>query len=221
MQLTLIYPKFPFWRAEVCRLALHLGGVPFEEQHPARGTLPDLERDGALPYGQIPVLLVDGEPLAQTGAIARFCADLGGLTPRDPLLAAQVDSMVDAVTDLTNLLSPTMRIADPAERLKAREALVAGPLAVWLGRLDRVAGRALERGAEGGAQGGAQGSGWLYAGQLTIADLALWGVLKWLKSGNLDGVPSHIVDPYTHLTAVLERVSAHEPVRAWMTRYEG
>ena len=215
MQLTLIYAKFPFWRAEICRLALHLGGVPFEEQHPARGTLPDLERDGTLPYGQIPVLLVDGEPLAQTGAIARFCADLAGMTPRDPFTAAKVDELIDATTDITNLLSPTMRISDLAERLKAREALVAGPLAQWLGRLDRAAGRAFERSGRSG-----QGP-WLFGEQLTIADLALWGILKWLKSGSLDGVPATIVDPYPHLTAVLERVSAHEPVRAWMTRYEG
>jgi len=214
MQLTLIYPKFPFWRAEICRLALHLGGVPFEESHPARGALPDLERDGTLPYGQIPVLLVDGEPLAQTGAIARFCADLAGLTPRDPLLAAKVDELVDATTDVTNLLSPTMRISDLAERIKAREALVAGPLAQWLGRLDRAAGRAL-------ARAGAEGDGWLYGGHVTLADLALWGLLKWLKAGTLDGVPATLIDPYPHLTAVFERVAAHEPVRAWMRRYEG
>jgi glutathione S-transferase len=210
MQLTLIYAKFPFWRAEICRLALHLGGVPFEEQHPARGTLPDLERDGTLPYGQIPVLLVDGEPLAQTGAIARFCADLAGMTPRDPFTAAKVDELIDATTDITNLLSPTMRISDLAERLKAREALVAGPLAQWLGRLDRAAGRAFERSGQGP---------WLFGEQLTIADLALWGILKWLKSGSLDGVPATIVDPYPHLTTVFERVSAHEGVSAWMTRY--
>ena len=34
MHLKLIYFDFPFWRAEVSRLALHLGGVPFEDVRP-------------------------------------------------------------------------------------------------------------------------------------------------------------------------------------------
>jgi hypothetical protein len=32
---------------------------------------------------------VDGKPLAQTGAMARYCADLAGLTPKDPFDAAR------------------------------------------------------------------------------------------------------------------------------------
>ena len=33
MELVLLYYKIPFWRAEVARLALHLGDIPFEDRH--------------------------------------------------------------------------------------------------------------------------------------------------------------------------------------------
>ena len=76
MHLRLIYPKFPFWRAEVPRLALHLGGVAFENYHPTREEIREYKSDGRLPFGQVPILVVDGETIAQTGAIARFCGKL-------------------------------------------------------------------------------------------------------------------------------------------------
>jgi|SouAtlMetagenome_1021521.scaffolds.fasta_scaffold655078_1 hypothetical protein len=36
---------------------------------------------------------VDGKLLAQTGAMARYCADLAGMTPKDPFDAARCDEL--------------------------------------------------------------------------------------------------------------------------------
>ena len=36
MELRLIYPDIPFWRAETSRLALFIGGIEFEDLRPSR-----------------------------------------------------------------------------------------------------------------------------------------------------------------------------------------
>merc|ERR1711971_118570 len=70
-QLVFHYFGMPFWRAEVSRLALHLGKVDFEDR-----IITDRKawvETGVSPFGQAPLLEVDGKPIAQTGAIARYC----------------------------------------------------------------------------------------------------------------------------------------------------
>ena len=84
------YFDFPFWRAEVSRLALILGDVrverlilfsfvlmvfvlfqvPFEDVRVK--SLDEFKASGKAPFGQAPVLEVDGKLIAQTGAIARY-----------------------------------------------------------------------------------------------------------------------------------------------------
>ena len=79
MNVTLIYLDNPFWRIELARIPLFIGGIsfndkriPLEEFRSAKET--GFLKDGTkLPFHQIPCLIVDGVPIAQTGAIARFC----------------------------------------------------------------------------------------------------------------------------------------------------
>ena len=114
MNLTLVYFDFPFWRAEVARLALYLGDIEFEDLRITREEFQRVKRHGKLdngthiPFHQFPVLIIDGTSIAQTGGIARFCGKLSGLyTNNDHLLAAQVDQFMDMATDLTFLISTT------------------------------------------------------------------------------------------------------------------
>ena len=76
MKLKLIYPDIPFWRAETSRITLFLGDVEFEDFRPSRDQLKLMKTDGTFPFGQFPVLEVDGKKVAQTSGIARFCGKL-------------------------------------------------------------------------------------------------------------------------------------------------
>ena len=73
MELKLIYPDLPFWRAEISRIALFLGGIEFEDCRTSREEIKRMKTDGIFPFGQFPILLVDWEKVAQTAGIARFC----------------------------------------------------------------------------------------------------------------------------------------------------
>ena len=53
-----------------------------------------------MPYGQVPVLEVDGKPLAQSLAIARFLGREFGLLPESSFDQAIADELADLTQDM-------------------------------------------------------------------------------------------------------------------------
>ena len=76
----------PFWRAEVGRISLFIGDVEFEDVRIDREEFLRAKESGKLddgtvmPFHQMPVLVVGGSSIAQTGGIARFCGNYQGFT---------------------------------------------------------------------------------------------------------------------------------------------
>mmetsp|Transcript_15 Transcript_15/g.27 ORF Transcript_15/g.27 Transcript_15/m.27 type:complete len:174 (-) Transcript_15:10-531(-) len=59
-----------------------------------------MKLNGSLPFGQVPILEVDGSlTIAQTNSILRYLSKLGGLYPDNPALAAKVDAALDHELD--------------------------------------------------------------------------------------------------------------------------
>jgi len=207
MQLKLMYFDFPFWRAEVSRLALHLGGIPFEDVRPNREAFMAMKRSGELPYGQLPVLDVDGVRIAQSVSIARFCGQVSGLYPKDNLVdQARVDELLDTCTQLTHILGSSMSIKDADEKLRARQKLGTKVLPKWLGYLENRLNQN-------------HTSDYFVGDQLSVADLAIWRILGWLTGGILDGIPTDLLDAHPQLSAHYKRIDQLEGVRTWMARY--
>jgi glutathione S-transferase len=84
-------------KAEPARLAFAVKGVAFEDVLLTGSTWETLKP--ATPWGQVPVLEVDGEQLAQSGAINSYVARALGLCPADPMGAAKVDEFCDTVEE--------------------------------------------------------------------------------------------------------------------------
>jgi glutathione S-transferase len=205
MHLRLIYFDFPFWRAEAARIALHLGGVPFEDVRPSHAEFLAMKRSGELPYGQLPVLDVDGTRIAQSLAILRFCGKKSGLYPEDDVQAAQVDELLDCACQITALLNASMRSKDAEEKAVLRAKLASGSLPRWLGFLENRL----------------DGEGEFFVGQrLSIADLVIWRLVGWLTSGVLDGIPRDLLAPHPRLAAQNETIDQIPAVRACMARYD-
>ena len=145
MKIRLFYTEIPFWRAEVSRLALYIGNIDFEDVRMTwREDFDTMIETGKLPYGvtspfrQIPVMEVDGQVVGQTGGIARFCGKLSGLYPKnDDILAAQIDQILDAATDITNLVGLTMREKGLDKRKLERQKLSKETLPKWFGFLEK------------------------------------------------------------------------------------
>ena len=73
--------------AEPARWAFAYGGQDYEDVRVAPDAWPAMK--ATTPFGQLPYLEVDGKPLAQSAAIARFAARKNGLTGKDDFENAQ------------------------------------------------------------------------------------------------------------------------------------
>ena len=118
--LKLYYGDMPFWRAEVVRLALHIGEVAFEDVRDQSRV--DLIAAGKLTFGAVPVLEADGRILSQTQAMAVYAAKLANLHPEDAWEAAKVDECINGCTDVTSTIGMTFRLSDD-EKMAARAPL--------------------------------------------------------------------------------------------------
>ena len=105
-------------RGETARLILAYGGMDYEDRRVSFGNIvmfsilqlvlsnissisedmPSLKP--SLPFGQLPVLEVDGNTVCQSMAIARYLASECGIAGSSSLVKAQVDEVVDVVSDV-------------------------------------------------------------------------------------------------------------------------
>ena len=206
MRIRLIYFDFPFWRAETSRLALHIGGIDFEDVRPDRECFRRQKEAGVYPYGQLPVLEVDGERIAQSTAIAVYCGKLAGLYPDDPLMAARVDELLASVNEITYAISPSVREPDVEAKRIMRKRLGEETLPHWFALTE----------ARLNAFGSAP---FVLGADISVADLALWRLCAWLNSGLLEGIPTRLSAPHRALSELSLRVSERPDVKGWMSRY--
>ena len=71
--------------------------VPFEDVILTGDAWSSLKRE--TPWGQVPVLEVDGKMLAQSRTIMAYVGRVTGLHPEDPFAAAKVDEFCDTVEE--------------------------------------------------------------------------------------------------------------------------
>ena len=186
------------------RLALHLGKVPFED---VRMKTPEeraaFQNSGKSPFGQAPILEVDGKCIAQTGGIARYCGKIGGFYPKDDdFAAAKIDEIIDTATDITVAVSRTMRM-EAKEKEEARKELATVTLPKYLKALEKIM-------SENGSTGFYVGS------KMTIADIAMWRLFGWLTGGIVDGLPTTLLDSTPQVLTNFKTTDQHPEIKQWM-----
>ena len=168
MDLKIIYLDLPFWRAEVARITLFIADIKFDDFRINSEEFSYLQenrklKDGTLiPFGQLPVLVINGQSIAQTGGIARICGKLSGMYPEDMIEAGEVDQIIDTVTDINELLNPSMRENDPIKKGAMRVQLTNHDLPKYFGYLEDILN--------------AKNSHWFVGDKMSIADIAVWGL---------------------------------------------
>jgi len=202
-KLKLSYFDFHGGRGEPARLALAIGGIPFEDDRIGADWQ---RRKGSTPFGSLPVLEVDGQMLTQSNAVNRYVGKLANLYPSDPWQAALCDETMDAVEDIGTKISATLFIADEEEKKKQRKALADGPIAFFLERLQR---HLLERGGE-----------YFADRRLTVADLKVFVWVRHLRSGKLDHVPTDLADRIApKIVEHQKRVESHPRVQEYYAKH--
>ncbi len=202
--LKLTYFDIHGGRGEPARLALHIGGVEFDDDRISFREFSDQRL--TFPFNRVPKLEVDGVVLSQGNAINRYVGRLAGLYPSDELQAAYCDEAMDAVEDVLSKVLTTFPIKDEDEKRVAREALAKGPITVYLQQLDRMLS---SRGGE-----------YFADGRLTVADLKVMVWIRSLRNGTLDHVSVDLVGEVApSLVQHQERVENHPSVREYYERF--
>lgn len=195
----LTYFDFDGGRGEPIRIALHAAGINFEDN---RLSFPEFGRmRQGTRFNSVPVLEIDGAAVTQSNAISRYIGKMAGLYPTDDLQALYCDEALDALEDLTHYIVQTFGLQGEELRV-AREKLVDGWLSVYL----RGLGELLARG----------GGEYFADNGLTVADLKAFVQTRSLGSGNLEYVPTDLVQRVApSLVEHRERIEADPRVAAY------
>lgn len=198
----LTYFDAPVSRGEECRLALHAAGVDFEDNRLSREAWAALKP--TTPFGNVPVLEIPGKPaLGHSSAILTFIGRMHDLHPSDTFEAARHEAMMGHLEDARNKLGATMHIADGAEKKAAREALAATYLPAWGKHTEAQFG-------EGPFFGGKK---------LNVVDFKIHMLVRWIRSGSLDHLPTNVFEAFPKLNAAHDAVANHPAVLDWYAKH--
>lgn len=207
-KIELLYFGYP-GRAASSRMALRYAKIPFDNNHPSNWG----EVKPTTPWGSLPVLTVDGQKVAQTRAVTRYCCKIAGLYPEDAFQAALVDSTHCVVEDiLTAVIKSTKGIdrkENEAEWNAARVAVCSkgGAAYTLTSKLDSFV-------EEHGKNGFAVGE------SLSLADLVIACYSSNLLSGFFDAVPLDWMNDFSNLNAVRSNVFNQPTIKEYYTNLD-
>ncbi len=173
----LTYFDFDGGRGEPIRIALHAGGIEFDDHRISFAEFGDTRKD--IRFTCVPVMEIDGVEVTQSNALSRYVGKLADLYPEDDLQALYCDEALEALEDLTWCIVKTFGLEGGALK-SAREELADGWMTTYLRGLSDLLAR---------------GGGEYFAdNRLTVADLRAFVQTRSLRSGHLDHIPTDLVE---------------------------
>ena len=198
-KLKLTYFDIHGGRAEVARLALMIGDVPFEDERISFQQFG--ETQSSMPFNAVPILNVDDEVLSQSSTISRYVGKLANLYPEDLWQAALCDEVLDVIEDLDGQIFTMLPLTDE-QKQEHREGLASGVIKITLHRLEEYL---TKRGGE-----------YLADNRLTVADLKVFEWVRLLQSGMLDHVPVELAEKEAPLlVAHAKKIGEHPKIKAY------
>jgi glutathione S-transferase len=139
--------------------------------------------------------------VSQSNAILGHIGRRYDLLPSDEWEALRMESLLSAAEDLRHAVSKTFGIRDPEELKKKRAELVEGPIASWAAGMEKQIVGPFASGP-----------------QIGVADVKVFVVAGWFKSGALDHVPADVLTKFPKLEKLYDSVKQHAKIAAWYAR---
>ncbi|XP_063829716.1 glutathione S-transferase 2 [Ostrinia nubilalis] len=178
------------------RLLLAYGGQEFEDKRFTSETWPEIKP--TTPFGQVPVLEIDGKKYAQSLAIARYLGrkyGLAGATPEEDL---EIDMYNDFVNDIRAKAASVQYESDEVVKEKKYEDFSKNVYPVMLSKLNEIVG---------------QNNGHIAVGKLTWADFVFAGMYDYLKM--MLRIPD-LDTKYPNLKKVVDNVYSLPQLKAYL-----
>ncbi|KAJ4459703.1 putative charged multivesicular body protein 6 [Paratrimastix pyriformis] len=177
-------------RAEPIRMIFAEAGVEYDDHRIQRETWASMK--STMPFGQLPVLHIDGVDIAQSMAALRYAARKYDLMPTDPIQAGTCDMISEAIEDITVQLSRLTHNpnATDAEKAKYKDET----LPTWLRYFDALLGS----------------KQYLVGDSCTYADIALFNFLH-------DSIHHpEVLETFPRLVDFKNRMAARPKLAAWL-----
>ncbi|KAL5014957.1 hypothetical protein ScPMuIL_009227 [Solemya velum] len=152
--------------AELARMVFAASGTEYEDCRVDRETeWPKLKPK--TPQGQLPVLEVNGEVIAQSGAIARFLAKEAGMMGETNWEQGQIEMATDVMGDIFAAFASWFREKDETLKEEKRKKTVEETIPTVLSMIEKM------------LTNNPTGQGFMVGSSLTLADLALYDGLQY------------------------------------------
>ncbi|XP_072944941.1 uncharacterized protein [Epargyreus clarus] len=194
-------PKYVFYYfpvkalGESVRLLLAYGGEDFEDNRVTPDKWPEFKPK--TPFGQMPVLEIDGKQYTQSVALSRYLGKKNGLAGDDLLQDLEIDQNVDFVGDLRAKGALVHYETDEQVKEKKFEESSKNVFPVLLEKLDELIKK---------------NNGHIAAGKLTWGDFVFAGMLDYLKV--MLRMPD-LEDKYPSIKQVVDAVYSLPKVKAY------
>lgn len=181
---------------EPIRFLLSYAGISFEDERFDRDDWPKIKP--TTPFGQVPVLDVDGKKIAQSVAISRYLAKKSDLAGKDDWEALEIDSIVDTIHDVRARLAAFHY--EENEEIKAAKRKIADEVVPYY--LERLDAQVKNNG------------GYFVGGALSWADLSFVALLDYLNFMN----GSDLIEKYDNLKQLKEKVLNLPAIKSWLDK---
>lgn len=183
---------------EVIRFILSYGGVDFQDIRIDRSTSwTDIKP--RMPYGQLPILEIDGKVYHQTLPICRYLAkqfDIGGKTDLDAL---EIDAIANSIYDFRKTLAPYYWDKNPVTKAEKREAILNVTIPFYMKRFDDLVRK---------------NGGYFHGGELSYADLFFAAVCDHMNGF----MGFEVIEDYPNLRQTTNKVLALPRIAAWIAK---
>ncbi|KAE9532761.1 hypothetical protein AGLY_009842 [Aphis glycines] len=184
-------------RAEQIRFLLSYLNIDFEEVRIEFEQWPTIK--STMPFGQVPVLEIDGKVVNQSVAICRYLAKKAGLAGGDEWESLLIDIAVDNIYEIRQEIMKYHHERNEEIKSKLRDTIVNDSIPFYFDRFEKIV---------------SENGGYFVNGKLSWPDLYFVSILDHLKSIiNVD-----LVDGRPHLTALKHKVLDIPQIKSWIAK---
>ncbi|XP_076483692.1 glutathione S-transferase-like [Bombus vancouverensis nearcticus] len=184
-------------RAEHIRYIFAYAGIEYTDERIPEELWPEYK--DSMPYKKLPVLEIDGKPVAQSNAVARYLARKYDLMGKDEWDAMICDELVDTLGDLKQEICYYRMVENPEKKEARKNQLLNETIPFYLTKFDQIIGK---------------NKGYIIPSTTTWADFVFTAALENYEY--MFGASA--LDKYPALRALKRRIHSIPAISDWLIR---
>lgn len=193
---------------EPIRLILNFAKVKWIDNRVQSTEWPELKK--TMSFEELPALQIDDKIICECKAIVRYLGHKFDMIPKDSQKALKIDEIIETQYDIINSLDPLFHTTNYGHDLRTEEEKNAS----FENIIKRVNdGRFQEKLLRMDSM--LSNTGYLDGGNITVADIFVYGMLRLLKFGTFPGLKKELLLPYKNIQHLMEKMESLPEVRAY------